>query len=102
MFDKLFQDEDTFLKTEVHNKEAIDEEDSDAMLKAFLDTKKEELNEGLQSTLDKITKHAEEIQKLNENLKKLGVSQTGNYNQIKEASQTILWTVEFVEQSQGD
>lgn len=100
MLDKLFQEEDTFLKTDVVNKVAEDEAASDAMLQAFLEAKKQELNEDIKSTLSKITKAAKEIQKLNEELKKLGVSQSGNYKQIKEAAKTIEWTVEFVEQSE--
>jgi len=52
--------------------------------------------ESLDKTLDEIQKHAEAIQKLNQKLKK----EMGAYRQIKDDAQSIIWTVEFIRDSQ--
>lgn len=97
MIGDFFKAEDTFLKTEVFNKEEKDTKNADVMLKtleAFLESKKESQNSELFKTLKKMTSLTEEVQELNETLKK----EMGPYKEIKEACKTIIWTIEFIEQ----
>lgn len=108
MFDELFQDQEvTFLKSKAHIKAVEDEKTAKAMIEAmsetedkdlqnFLSDKRDNLDEGIDKTLKSIQKHAEEILKLNEKLKK----ELGYYKQIKDSAQDIIWTVEFIEKSQ--
>ena len=100
MFDKLLKDDDTFVTqgTEVYNKTLEDGKASSEMLRAFLEAKSKESsdNSDMLKTLEKIQEHAEEIQKLNEEIKKLGVSQSGGYKNIKACARDIIWSVEFI------
>ncbi len=102
MIDELFKTEETFLKTDVHNKEQIDEETSTAILYAFLENKKKLTESKIEKTLTEINKLAEKIQELNKEIKKLGVSQAGSYKQIQESTKTIIWTTEFIQNSIED